>query len=69
MRLASKTIIETTVGRVLLYEALPENTEFEWINKAVKKKDLVKLVARLYKAFGPEATVKALDNIKQLGFS
>jgi len=69
VRLASKTIIETTVGRVLLYEALPENTEFEWINKAVKKKDLVKLVARLYKAFGPEATVKALDNIKQLGFS
>lgn len=68
VRLTSEKIIETTVGRVILYESLPKDTVFEWVNKAVKKKDLVKLVSRLYKSFGPESTVKALDNIKQLGF-
>lgn len=69
VRLASGTLVDTTVGRVLLYEALPENTDFEWVNKAVKKKDLSNLVAKLYKHFGAQATVNALDKIKKLGFS
>ena len=61
--------IQTTVGRVLLYETLPEGTVFEWINKAVKKKDLVKLISMLHKFFGAEKTVEALDKIKSLGFT
>jgi DNA-directed RNA polymerase subunit beta' len=69
VRLKSGKIAETTVGRVLLYEALPDGTDFDWVNKAVKKKDLGKLVSRLYKSFGAEATVVALDKIKNLGFS
>ena len=69
VRLPNNTIVETTVGRVLLYEALPENTVFEWVNKAVKKKDLASLIAKIYKAFGPAATVETLDKIKTLGFS
>ena len=69
VRLNSGKLVETIVGRVLLYESLPEKTEFEWVNKAVKKKDLIKLISRLYKSFGADPTVKALDNIKQLGFS
>ena len=28
---------QTTVGRVLLYEALPEGSEFYWVNKIMKK--------------------------------
>ncbi len=62
-------IVNTTVGRVILFEALPEDSKFEWINKAVKKKDLVKLISRLHKRFGSEATVRTLDKIKHLGFS
>jgi len=69
VRLASGVIIDTTVGRVILYEALPANANFEWVNKAVKKKDLVALVSRVYKTFGAEATVTVLDKIKKLGFS
>jgi DNA-directed RNA polymerase subunit beta' len=69
LRLKSGQLIETTVGRVILYEALPEDSKFEWINKAVKKKDLTKLVSRLYKTFGPDKTAVALDNIKNLGFT
>jgi DNA-directed RNA polymerase subunit beta' len=69
VRLKTGQFINTTVGRVILYEALPENTDFDWINKAVKKKDLSNLVGKIYKAFGAAATVNALDKIKKLGFS
>jgi DNA-directed RNA polymerase subunit beta' len=69
VRLPNGQMVNTTVGRVLLYESLPLNTDFDWINKAVKKKDLSNLIAKVYKAFGAQATVEALDKIKKLGFS
>jgi DNA-directed RNA polymerase subunit beta' len=68
VRLSSKDFVETTVGRVILYETLPENFDFKWINKAVKKRDLGVLVEELYKSFGSKITVCALDRIKKLGF-
>ena len=40
VRLASGEIVETTVGRVILYEALPEGSDFHWVNKIMKKSDL-----------------------------
>lgn len=69
VRLGSEELVDTTVGRVLLYEILPTTASFDWINKAMKKKDLVKLIARLYRYCGKEDTVVALDEIKRLGFS
>ena len=50
-------IIQTTVGRVLLYEALPEGSEFYWVNKIMKKADLAKLVEKVYYRFGSESAV------------
>lgn len=61
-------LINTTVGRVLLYEALPAGSDFNWINKILHKQDLAKLVERVYAHFGSEAAVEALDKIKKLGF-
>ncbi len=69
VRLPSNVVVSTTVGRVILYESLPKTAVFDWINKAVKKKDLVKLVEGMYKACGGDATVIALDKIKKLGFT
>lgn len=68
LRLSSGKLVKTTVGRILLYDALPEGAEFDWINKAVKKKDLVKLISRLFRFFGQDRTVITLDKIKSLGF-
>lgn len=68
VRLEGTTIVETSVGRVILYEALPEGSLFEWVNKVVAKSDLTKMVERIYHLFGAEATVKSLDKIKKLGF-
>ena len=64
----SKEITQTTVGRVILYEALPLETDFSWINKIIKKSDLTRLVERIYYRFGSKAAVEVLDKIKKLGF-
>lgn len=61
-------IIETTVGRVLVYETLPADAPFKWVNHALKKKDIVKLVARVHRRFGQDDTVAFLDKVKKLGF-
>jgi DNA-directed RNA polymerase subunit beta' len=68
VRLQSMKIIDTTVGRVLLFEILPAESDFGWVNKIMVKSDLTKLVERVYYRSGPEATVKFLDNLKKLGF-
>lgn len=69
VRLADeKELIETTVGRVILYDSLPQGSEFHWINKILKKSDLTKLVEKVYYRFGQEATTRCLDKIKKLGF-
>ncbi len=59
-------LIPTTVGRMIFNEALPENMEF--INEQIGKDRLGEVIAELYKSFGNDATTKALDEIKSLGY-
>jgi len=61
-------IVSTSVGRVLLYKALPEGSQFEWVNRVLKKSDVARLIERVYHHFGQEKTVEMLDKVKQLGF-
>lgn len=68
VRLESKEIVPTTVGRVILFKALPKGSDFKWVNRVVRKIDLTKLVERIYYRFGNIATVETLDKIKKLGF-
>jgi DNA-directed RNA polymerase subunit beta' len=58
--------LNTTVGRVILNEHLPESMPF--INGLLKKKGVGQLVNYCYLRFGLETTVKMLDEIKELGF-
>lgn len=62
----NKQYMETTVGRVILNDALPE--EMPFINGLLKKKGLTQLVQYCYLKFGLQTTVKMLDEIKNLGF-
>lgn len=64
----NQKIYDTTVGRVILYNALPEGFNFDHVNKIMGKSDLAKMVERIYQKFGAEATVICLDKIKELGF-
>jgi len=59
-------IIDTSVGRIIFNEALPEDMEF--INERIDKGGLGDLINDLYDEFGEEKTVKSLDNIKELGY-
>ena len=68
LRLESGAMVETSVGRVVIFDALPEGSDFDWINKVLQKKDLRKLIEIVYYQFGQEKTVVCLDKIKKLGF-
>tara|TARA_Y100000588_G_scaffold394352_2_gene514384 strand:+ start:6952 stop:11220 length:4269 start_codon:yes stop_codon:yes gene_type:complete len=62
----TKQYLETTVGRVILNDQLPE--EMPFINGLLKKKGLGQLVQYCYLHFGREKTVEAVDKLKDLGF-
>ena len=62
----NKQDMETTVGRVILNDVLPEGMPF--INGLLKKKGLTQLVQYCYLSSGLKTTVSMLDDIKSLGF-
>lgn len=61
-----RELIETTVGRVLFNEILPE--EMRFVNDIQDKKKLKELVARAYQVLGPDGTAEVVDRIKDVGF-
>ncbi|MCP5490798.1 MAG: DNA-directed RNA polymerase subunit beta' [Chlamydiales bacterium] len=60
-------IIETTPGRVIFNTIVPKELGFQ--NYALRKKKMSELVLATYKKVGLEASVRFLDNLKNLGFS
>jgi DNA-directed RNA polymerase subunit beta' len=58
--------IETTPGRVVFNEEMPEGIKF--VNKTLGDKQLQTLVANTYNEYGPSTAVKMLDTIKDVGF-
>jgi DNA-directed RNA polymerase subunit beta' len=62
----NKQYMETTVGRVILNDNLPQDMPF--INGLMKKKGLGQLVQYCYLKAGLQVTVGMLDEIKALGF-
>jgi len=60
--------VDTTAGRVLFSEILPEGIPFSMINKDMTKKELGKLIEYIYKKSGKRSTVVFLDNLESLGF-
>ncbi|MGA2434240.1 MAG: DNA-directed RNA polymerase subunit beta', partial [Bryobacteraceae bacterium] len=63
----NKQYMDTTVGRVILNDVLPE--EMPFINGLLKKKGLSQLVSYAYLRFGLPVTVLMLDRVKDLGFN
>jgi len=61
-----KQTVETTVGRVMLNELLPEG--FGYVNRTLDKKQIGSVVSDCFKRFGQHCTVILLDDIKDLGF-
>lgn len=61
-------IVETTVGRALLSEILPKGLAFSNMNKALKKKEISKLINTSFRKCGLKATVVFADKLLQNGF-
>jgi DNA-directed RNA polymerase subunit beta' len=59
---------KTTVGRALLSEILPVGLPFELINKALKKKEISKLINAAFRRCGLRETVIFADRLMQAGF-
>jgi DNA-directed RNA polymerase subunit beta' len=62
------TLTETTVGRALLSEILPKGLPFSNINKALKKKEISRLINVSFRKCGLKETVVFADKLLQSGF-
>ncbi len=60
---------QTTVGRSLLSEILPAGLPFELINKALKKKEISRLINASFRRCGLRETVIFADKLMQAGFT
>ncbi|VBB08855.1 rna polymerase alpha subunit [Lucifera butyrica] len=76
MRISGYGLVNTTVGRLIFNEALPEELKSysqkdgQWhLGILMDKKQLGKLAAESYRRFGNAKTATVLDNVKKLGFS
>ncbi|MGH8848606.1 MAG: DNA-directed RNA polymerase subunit beta', partial [Polaromonas sp.] len=64
----STKLWETTGGRALLSEILPKGLPFSNINKALKKKEISKLINVSFRKCGLKETVVFADKLLQSGF-
>ena len=60
---------ETTVGRALLSEILPEGMSFAELNRALKKKEIARLINTCFRKCGLRATVLFADRLKDRGYA
>jgi DNA-directed RNA polymerase subunit beta' len=61
-------LVETTTGRALLSEILPERIPFSVINRTLTKKEVSRVLNRVYRSCGTKDTVVFADQIMYAGF-
>ncbi len=59
-------VVETSIGRLLFNEVLPEELGFR--NALIDKKAIKQIVADCYRSMGNEPTAQVVDNLKTVGF-
>ncbi|WP_028601742.1 DNA-directed RNA polymerase subunit beta' [Ottowia thiooxydans] len=62
------SLVDTTVGRALLSEILPKGLPFALMNKALKKKEISRLINASFRKCGLKETVVFADKLLQNGF-
>jgi len=61
-------MVDTTIGRILVSELLPEHIPFSLVNKELSKKELSFLIDYTYRHAGTKETVLLADRLKDLGY-
>jgi len=64
----STQMVETTVGRILLSEVVPEGVPFDQINRVVGKKQVGELIDTCFRLCGNKDTVLLADRLKETGY-
>jgi DNA-directed RNA polymerase subunit beta' len=62
-------VVETTAGRIILREVVPQEVPFELINRVMNKKAVANLIDYTYRVAGNKKTVILADKLKDLGFA
>ena len=66
---AGTEIIDTTVGRALLYDIVPEELPYSLVNRALDKKAISLLINACYRNVGLKETVIFADQLMYMGFA
>jgi len=62
-------MVDTTCGRIMLWQIVPKELPFSVVNRVMKKGDLADLIGQCFRHAGPKATVILSDRLMLLGFS
>jgi DNA-directed RNA polymerase subunit beta' len=62
-------IVDTTVGRALLFQILPKGLPYEMVDQPLKKKAISKLINQCYRVVGLKETVIFADQLMYTGFA
>ena len=65
----STFLADTTVGRVLLWEIVPEGLSFDLVNQVMNKKSISRLLNACYRNVGLKETVVFADQMMYMGFT
>ena len=65
----AKALVDTTVGRVLLYDIVPRELPFSSVNQTMDKKAISSLVNACYRNVGLKDTVVFADQLMYMGFT
>jgi DNA-directed RNA polymerase subunit beta' len=65
---AGGKMVDTTIGRILVSELLPDQIPFSLVNKELSKKELSFLIDYTYRHAGTKETVILADRLKDLGY-
>lgn len=58
--------IETTPGRLIFNGLLPEG--YPYVNEVIGEPVLAKIISSIFRKYGPDMTVRVLDDIKEKGY-
>jgi DNA-directed RNA polymerase subunit beta' len=67
-RIEDISLQDTTVGRALLWEIVPEGLGFDLVNQAMTKKAISRIINQCYRLVGLKATVIFADQLMYTGF-
>jgi len=63
------TVYDTTVGRALLYDIVPDRISFDLVNKNMDKRSISNLINECYRNVGLKETVVFADQLMYTGFA